>query len=148
MTGFFTAIAAGFGLGHLGLTILGQQQDGGSAQIAKAPRVPASPEPEAAPPLVWPDVFGRYEPQPPAPEPAPEPEAEPQPPQALPEYVLRGLFASQDNSWAIVSDPVGEYLLRVGDELPGGALVDEITEDGVWLQTGQGRALIAFDDEN
>jgi hypothetical protein len=59
-------------------------------------------------------------------------------------YLLKGLFASSDSSWAIVADGGGEYLLRKGDELPGGALVSDINEEGVWLDTAQGRELIAF----
>lgn len=101
----------------------------------------SAPAPKAAPVVPWPDIFGRYEPDaPPPPEPAPEVTI------VNYNYTLKGLFANATNSWAIVSDPGGEYLLRQGDELPGGALVSEITEEGVWLETAQGRELIAFEE--
>lgn len=141
MLGFIAAIAAGFGAGHLGLLLLGQQQDVTARAKAAAPGPVDVLEPESTPPAPWPDIFGKFEPDAP---PAPKPE----PPVSVVNhnYILKGLFASARNSWAIVSDPGGEYLLRKGDELPGGALVDEISEEGVWLETAQGRELIAFEE--
>ncbi len=146
MIGFFAAIGAGFGIGHLGLALLGQQHKGNLAVMADAPAMPLRRPPPETQALSWPDLFGSYEPQPPSPPPEPAVEPEPQPPQSSPDYVLKGLFSSDEFSWAIVSDPVGEYLLRIGDELPGGALVRQITEEGVWLETGQGLVLIRFED--
>lgn len=137
--GFFAAIAAGFGAGHLGLTLLGGQQGATAVIVTSAPDVTNTPEPKSTADTPWPAVFGTYEPDAPAPA-APEPVVT----VVNHNYTLKGLFASSANSWAIVSDPGGEYLLRTGDELPGGALVDEITEEGVWLETAQGRELIAF----
>jgi len=123
----------------LGLTLLGEQQDAAAVVIASAPDIANAPEPETPALIRWPAVFGTYEPDAPAPA-APEPVVT----VVNHNYILKGLFASSANSWAIVSDPGGEYLLRQGDELPGGALVEEITEEGVWLETTQGRELIAF----
>ena len=136
------AIAVGFGGGHLGLTLLGQRQGAQASVAIKNSEAAQSPNQQSKPEAPWPVIFGTYEPDalPPPPPPEPEPEVT----VFSHNYTLKGLFASATNSWAIVSDPGGEYLLRTGDELPGGALVDKITENGVWLKTPQGRALIAF----
>lgn len=87
----------------------------------------------------WVDIFGIYQPDSPT-----QVTTEQAPAVVNHNYLLKGLFASADSSWAIVADPTGEYLLRAGDELPGGALVSDINEEGVWLMTSQGRELIAF----
>ncbi|MBV1863497.1 MAG: hypothetical protein KUG74_03590 [Rhodobacteraceae bacterium] len=139
MLGFIAAIAAGFGTGHLGLSLLGQQQDITARVKASTPGPVDVLEPQAVPPAPWPDIFGKFEP-----DALPVPEPEPPVRVVSHSYILKGLFASARNSWAIVSDPGGEYLLRKGDELPGGALVEDISEEGVWLITAQGRELIAF----
>jgi hypothetical protein len=123
------------------LTILGQATNTPVVDVSKSDTVVVNTVVTNDAPNPWVDIFGLYEPDPPVPE-ASGPEVT----IVNHSYLLKGLFASSDSSWAIVADGGGEYLLRKGDELPGGALVSDINEEGVWLDTAQGRELIAFDE--
>ncbi|MDR6267594.1 hypothetical protein [Roseobacter sp. N2S] len=90
----------------------------------------------------WPDAFGVYVPDVVVVETAPvEQEVV-----VNVNYTLTGLFASATAAWAIVADGGGEYLVREGDELPGGGLVTRITKQGVELETPQGPQRIAFEE--
>ncbi|APZ54036.1 type II secretion system protein N [Salipiger abyssi] len=98
-----------------------------------------------APPRRWPALFG--EPQPPAP-PAP---AEPTPPAAAKPpleslgYRLNGVVRSGNKVWAIVSHPAGEQLVRGGDRLGEGILIDRIDTEGMWIsRDGDTPELLAF----
>jgi hypothetical protein len=140
LLGFLCAIGAGYGAGHLGLTLFGAPVPEENVVVRVDPQSVAATQAGGEQPP-WPDAFGVFVPEPPAP-PEPEPEAV----VVNLNYLLKGLFANGSTAWAIVSDPSGEYLLRAGDELPGGALVKSIDKAGVWLETPQGPQLIAFDD--
>ncbi len=142
---FLCAIGAGYGAGHLGLTLFGAPPPQTTAlAVVSADQTTVQDRPQAER-IPWPDAFGVFVPEPPAPEPEPEPE--PEEVRINLNYVLKGLFANGDAAWAIVSGPEGEYLLRVDDELPGGAIVAQIDTEGVLLNTPQGPQLIAFDEE-
>ena len=128
---------------------------GGVALTATAPEPTGfvAPEPAgvavelaAAPTLSpqWPEVFGTVPPPAPDPEPAPEPVAAPAPepaPQPAPEpepeirydYVLAGIVAGDREGWALVSAGGLQQLIRVGDELDGGEIVERIDDKGVWI---------------
>ncbi|WP_069301079.1 type II secretion system protein N [Neptunicoccus sediminis] len=136
------AIAAGYGAGHLGLTLFAGGPPVADARIAPE-RVAVARDAVAPQDIVpWPDAFGVFVPDAVAPPPPPEPEEV----VVNLDYTLTGLFASASSAWAIVAGPDGEHLLRKGDELPGGVLVQEITRAGVELQTPQGRQMIAFEE--
>lgn len=137
------AIAAGYGAGHLGLTL-----SAGTAPLAadlapldRAQAVVVDADRAETPP--WPDAFGVYVPDVVVVKAAPVKEEV----VVNVNYTLTGLFASANAAWAIVADGGGEYLLRKGDELPGGVLVTQITKKGVELQTPQGPQLIAFEEK-
>lgn len=132
----------GYGAGHLGLTLFA-----GTAPLAadlapleRQQAVVVTADRAQTPP--WPDAFGVYVPD------VVVVEAAPVVAEVVVNlnYTLTGLFASATAAWAIVADPGGEYLLRQGDELPGGVLVTQITKQGVELQTPQGPQLIAFEE--
>ena len=59
-------------------------------------------------------------------------------------YRLQGTVRSGDTLWAIVAHPTGQRILRPGDSLAEGLVVDAITEEGLWLQSGESRALLKF----
>lgn len=113
----------------------------------------ARAEPMSEPPRAWPALYG--EPQPPAP-PAPEPQpptpvAEPQPPKPqMPPieslgYTLTGLVQSGGTTLAMLSHPTGQKVLRAGDRLDDGYLIDRIDNDGVWITDGAADpALLGF----
>lgn len=137
------AIVAGYGAGHLGLTLFAGGPPVADARIAPE-RLVVPVEPAARQEsLPWPDAFGVYVPDAVAP---PPPPPEPEEVVVNLDYTLTGLFASASSAWAIVAGPDGEHLLRKGDELPGGVLVHKITRAGVELQTPQGRQMIAFEE--
>lgn len=108
---------------------------------ADAPDTASEPMPPA-PATRWPTLFG--EPQPPAPPapPPPTPVAEPQPPKppAPPlsslGFALKGVVRAGDAVWGLVSHPTGERILRVGDEMAHGFIVDKIDEQGLWIDNG------------
>ncbi|MDU8925821.1 type II secretion system protein N [Alisedimentitalea sp. MJ-SS2] len=117
--------------------------DTSEAQIATEPE----------PPRVWPALFGEPQPpMPPQPEPQPPtPVAEPQPPKPqMPPieslgYTLTGLVQSGDVTLAMISHPTGQKVLRAGDRLDDGYLIDRIDHDGVWITDGQADpALLGF----
>jgi hypothetical protein len=49
--------------------------------------------------------------------------------------------------WAIVTADGFDALVQEGDTLVGGAEVEEIQPEGVWLRLGGRRELVAFSDE-
>lgn len=113
---------------------------------------PQPPIPGRKPPH-WPALFG--EPQPPAPPPEPQPPVqntpEPQPPAPPIEslgYRLKGLVRANDTVWALVSHPTGERIMRVGDSLTDGIVIEMIDDTGIWLDTGGGDlVLLGFVEE-
>ncbi|WP_216636996.1 hypothetical protein [Sulfitobacter alexandrii] len=126
----------------------------GQAEVRTAATEPQPPAPPPSP-RRWPAVFGEL--QPPAP---PPPAAEPQPPAPTPEpqpprppldslgYALKGVVRVDQKIWAMVSHPTGETLLRVGDTLGNGAVIERIDEQGVWVDNGDGDlALLGFTEE-
>ena len=92
----------------------------------------------------WPALFGARvipEPQPPRPpkaEPEPQPPAPPMPPLESLGYSLQGVVRNGDNSWAMVSHPTGEQLLKVGDMLNEDYTVSAIDVQGLWVTTARG----------
>ncbi|MYM55948.1 type II secretion system protein N [Thalassovita mangrovi] len=98
----------------------------------------------------WPPVFG--EPQPPAPvqQPKqaaaePQPPKQPKPPLSSLGYTLKGVVRAGAETWAVLSHPTGERLLRKGEALDGGIVVAKIDETGIWLsRDGDAAELLAF----
>lgn len=94
----------------------------------------------------WPSLFGELAPPtPPAPPVVATPEPEPQPPvpSTPPKppidslgYTLNGVVRAGDNVWAMVSHPTGEQILRVGDDLGNGTIINRIDEAGLWVDNG------------
>lgn len=113
------------------------------AEVMMASAGPLKPP---APPRRWPALFG--EPQPPAPpEPEPQPPEPPGPPLASLGYSLKGLVRSGGATWALLSHPTGERVIRPGDALGGGLLVMVIDAQGVWIGAqGEEPQLLAFDE--
>lgn len=98
----------------------------------------------------WPALFGEKQPPRP-PEPPKQTEAEPQPPRAPKPpidslgYHLKGVVQAGNATWAMVSHPSGEQLLRVGDDLREGITVARIDRAGVWVsREGDAPELLAF----
>lgn len=110
--------------------------------------------PDTAPqPRNWPYLFG--EPKPPAPpQPPSQQVAEPQPPKppkpplsAL-GYQLNGVVRAGETTWAMMSHPTGDRLLRVGDMLDSGIKVTEIATDGIWISRDEDAPeFLAFEAE-
>lgn len=146
---FLAAFALGYALVFLALVLT---RDGSpvSALVPDAPApLPTGPVADTAPKGPWPDVFGTAPPPAPDPVPPSAPPAPPPAPQSAPvsgNYLLKGLVAGSANSWAIVADAGGEYLVRVGDTLDDGSQVLRITNRGVWIKSDFGEELIEFTD--
>ncbi len=85
----------------------------------------------------WQPIFGVPDSVPPPPPPPTAP--------ATP-YVLRGLFATDDARWAILSGPAWDGVVQVGDMLPSGERVAAIDAAGVQLEAGGRPRRIAFDE--
>lgn len=96
---------------------------------------PRPPLPAAA----WPPIFGTKEPQPPS---QPQP---PAPPLGNLGFSLKGVVQNGDNTWAIISHPTGDKMLKVGDNLTSDLTVAEIGTDGLWLTGGSGKQLLEFE---
>jgi len=138
---FAATIALGFAAGHLGLTLLSRQIFVENSQERVLATMVVEPSVQALEITPWPAAFGQYIPDPPPPEPVVE-----QAPIVNYAYRLKGLFSVGTNAWAIVDGTEGEVLLKLGDELPGGAIVTDISPEGVWLKAPTGRELIAFEE--
>lgn len=112
---------------------------------------PASADRETVPDretaaAVWPALFGT----PLMAEPAPAPL---QPRLAAAGWALRGMVVLPDgNGWAVLAaqgqaaGSGGDLLLRRGDQLPDGTVVERIGSDGVLLSGPAGQSLAAFPD--
>ncbi|MBY6092504.1 type II secretion system protein N [Maritimibacter alkaliphilus] len=146
------ALAAAAWSGHMLWEELQQDADLVGAEILATTAEPR-PSAASAPPRRWPALFG--EPQPPAPSPPepaapreePQPPAQPQPPLTSLGYSLRGVVRSGDSTWAMVSHPTGEILLRPGQSLAEGVDVVRVDEAGVWVSRQGGEAeLLGFPD--
>lgn len=118
-----------------------------------AMRAGADPAAPPTPPRAlrhWPPVFG--EPQPPAPAQQPkqatqepQPPKQPKPPLSSLGYTLKGVVRAGSETWAVLSHPTGERLLRQGEALDGGIVVAKIDEVGIWLsRDGDEAELLAF----
>lgn len=85
----------------------------------------------------WPAVFGTVVIPEPEPEPAPEPvatEPEPEPePEIRYDYVLTGIVAEDGKAWALISLGGLSRIVKVGDVLEGGEIVNRIDDKGVWI---------------
>ena len=94
--GFLAAIAAGYGGGHLGLTLWGQNTPKNTrlAPVATAAVLPQATPTEDPP---WPPAFGQYVPEPQTPKPA-----APTEPVVNYAYVLKGLFANGADSLSLI----------------------------------------------
>ncbi|WP_373051341.1 type II secretion system protein N [Thalassovita aquimarina] len=101
----------------------------------------------------WPPIFG--EPQPPAPAAPPkqaiaepQPPKQPKPPLSSLGYTLKGVVRAGPDTWAVLSHPTGEKLLRRGEKLGGGIVVARINEAGIWLsRDGDEAELLAFPEQ-
>lgn len=84
----------------------------------------------------WPTLFGAI-PQ------APQDVA---PPPPLPvTYVLKGLVASEEMRWAILTAGADDHLVREGDVISDDVEVVAIGPEGVWLRFADRRHLVAFE---
>ena|GEM_PF-6046190 len=92
--------------------------------------------------LAWVDIFGTAEASPPSRDTLTQENSPP----FDHDYILKGLFASPQASWAILADSKGDFLVRVGDTLSQDIEVSTIDADGVWIETPQGQELIGFVD--
>lgn len=118
--------------------------------LAVTPEVTSS-TPQA--PRQWPYLFG--EPKPPVPQQEPQPpKTEPQPPKPPKPpleslgYRLKGVVRAGQATWAILSHPTGDQLLREGDTLEGQAVVTGIEEAGIWIsRDGDTPEFLAFEPE-
>ena len=97
----------------------------------------------------WPALFGER--QPPKPTAAATPQAAPQPPKAAKPpieslgYVLKGRVQAGPATWAIVSHPSGEQLVRQGDALRAGITIARIDAKGLWIsREGDAPELLEF----
>lgn len=102
-------------------------------------------------PLYWPALFGEPQPpEPPAPPDPPKPKEPPKPPQPPGPpieslgFTLQGIVSDGDSTWAIVSHPTGDRLLRVGDSLAEGVTVTGIDASGLLLDNGGTEARLDF----
>jgi len=60
-------------------------------------------------------------------------------------YTLKGVVRAGSGTWAILSHPTGERLLRDGDALAEGIIVARIDEAGLWVsRDGDEPELLAF----
>lgn len=112
---------------------------------------PPSDEPQGESPVSsvarWPDLFGELkveEPQPPAPPAAPQPPKPAMPPLESLGYSLKGVVRDGEHVWAMVSHPTGDVILRVGDSLIEGMVVDAIDDEGLWVSAEGKRTLLKF----
>jgi len=95
----------------------------------------------------WPALFGERrapEPLPPAP-PPPQPPRPPAPPIASLGFRLQGVVSAGAVTWAIVSHPAGDRILKVGDTLTDGITVVGIDDAGLWLNRDDERILLGFE---
>ncbi|SDE37259.1 hypothetical protein [Ruegeria marina] len=114
-----------------------------AAAVAGAPR-PQPPASAQRRETEWPALFGTLELAPPEPPTPPVPPQPPSPPVSSLGYVLKGTVELSGKTWAIVSHPTGERILRVGDILADGVTVAGIDETGLLLETGRGREVLEF----
>ena len=120
------------------------------AEVARAETDEPQPPREAMPPRRWPLLFGeKMPPLPPKPDDVAEEEPQPPPEKAPPiealGYTLKGVVRANGTTWAMVSHPTGDEVLRVGDELAAGMIVAKIDEQGLWAGTrGAEPALLGF----
>lgn len=123
--------------------------DAAPAPVAlSAPAQPASRATGPVPAIFGPPLPpGRPAPRP-APEPvAPEPPEPPEPPLASLGYRLNGVVQADGTTWATLSHPAGERLVRTGDRLAPGIVVTRIDAEGVWVRRSDGAPeLLGFPD--
>ena len=135
------AIAAGFGITHLVLALTGaapayREMSRASASFAAGTRAAGKADPGP-----WPLLFGRVEPQPPKPAAPPQP---PAPPLSSLGYTLRGVIVNDGQSWAIITHPSGDRIVKVGDTLTAGIKVAAIDDTGLVLATSHGTERLDF----
>lgn len=108
---------------------------------------PSAPQKQAR---RWPALFGEKQPpRPPAPpkqsQAEPQPPRPPKPPIDSLGYHLKGVVQAGNATWAMVSHPSGEQLVRAGDTLREGVTVARIDRDGIWVsRDGDAPELLAF----
>ena len=151
---FATATVAGCGLGLAALALLAPARG-----VAPLPPVAAMalPPGDAAQTATtrqgWAPLFGTPAPEVPATAPpprAPEPAGDPAADFDDSAYVLRGLAMADgtSESFALLETPDGVMMLHVGDFLPQGYMVDDITENGVILDVSGDPYLIGFSEDS
>lgn len=150
---FPAAMVCGFGLGLAGLAGLAPPPLALPLPPPGAAGPQASPTPDLTlTPASWAPVFGTL----PAAEPAPEaPVAEPEPPYEPADdfdpsiYTLRGLATgdSEAEAFALLETQDGGVMVHVGDLLPEGYEVLEITPDGVVIDVFGDPQLIGFSED-
>lgn len=150
LVAFACLLAALAGIGFAGMelrrTIVATQTAEQQIDVADNMPPPGAIQTTPAPIQTWPALFGEVvvvQPQPPAPPQPPQPQA---PPVSSLGYILKGTVVLGGDTWAILSHPTGERILRVGDSLVEGAEVIDVNAEGLWLKTSRGKEVIAFEE--
>lgn len=95
----------------------------------------------------WPALFGPED-DPPSMAPEPvfsDPPKPPPPDLASLGYRLKGLVRADNAEWALISHPDGDRVLRLGDTLEAGLIVQEISAAGVRIgPSGELGEMLAF----
>lgn len=149
---FPAAIAAGLGLGLVGLAVLAPVSP--VSELAAATAAGPAATPLTIPRTDWPQLFGAEVAQEPPPEPALEPIEEDLLEDDLEdtfiEYdidalILRGILSNVDGGGtAIIETPDGQVTVASGDFLPDGATVGEFSESGVEIEMNGVYYLLEF----
>lgn len=137
LLGFLTI--GGFQLGRLGAGLSFPASLSGPAQSAKTPQFDDAQQPTGRPleTAVAP-IFGT-----PAPTQAPA-TAAPKPIPPASSYALRGITVVGPDRWAMLTADGANILVRMGDQLPGGETVKEITPDAVLVSQNGALSVLEF----
>lgn len=144
------AMVCGYGLGLAGLAALAPPP-----RVAPLPSLDALAVQQAAPLAApraaadWAPLFGtrpEAAPEPDLPEPEPEPAYDPADDFDPSIYILRGLATGSDASeaFALIETPDGAMMAHVGDLLPEGYEVLQITDEGVLIDVYGEPRMIGF----
>jgi len=68
----------------------------------------------------------------------------PAPPLSSLGYTLRGVIVNDGQSWAIITNPSGDRIVKVGDMLTAGIKVAAIDDTGLVLATSHGTERLDF----
>ncbi|WP_127105276.1 hypothetical protein [Pararhodobacter zhoushanensis] len=153
---FCASVVAGCGLGLAALALLAPTPQAAPLPPIAAVTQPAGTATDMAPARQsWAALFGTpptaapVAEAPPAPR-VPEPAYDPADDFDDSAYVLRGLAMSDgtSESFALLETPEGVMMLHVGDLLPDGYAVDDITEEGVVIDLYGEPYLIGFAEDS